>query len=710
MRVGLVALFRRPIRLAALLLLAAVGALACPSASAAQRVALVVGNGDYAHVPSLGNPKNDAADIAAALTRLGFDVETGHDLDRDGMWQALRRLVDRAASADAAVFYYSGHGIQRDGANYLIPVDAELKGALDLPAYAIRLGDFMGPLQSAGRANLIFLDACRDNPLAALPGADRGLAFDDGLAPVRGGSGTFIAYATDPDRTASDGRGRNSPFSEAVLRHIEEPGLEVRGLMTKVRRDVLDATDDAQRPWAEDGLNGTFYFAPPRPAPPAYATQGQTLAEMMRPREDVDGRPDLVTWLAIQNSRRADDFALFLSLYPGSPLRPLALARMAEIDRAPAAPSWPEAPAAPAALRPAEPPAPTVEAKPDTPEAVVAAIEPREPTGEPPPPAFTDDRAVAPRVAPIRRDLVVTYPAGVNLRAGPSVEDAKLGYVKTGVRVAAVGEVFDGAWYEVTLDDGRRGFIAGRLLGEAGGAPALGEAAEDAAAPAVLRPGVAFRDCPDCPTMVAVAPQNGVVGSDPGEEGRAADETVRRYASFPRPLAVGRRPVTFAEWDACVAGGGCRGYRPADGGLGRGNRTATGVSYYDVLGYLAWLTEQSGKTYRLLDEEEWELLARAGDQAPAPAFDASGPNGLGLVGMVGGAKEWTSACHGDRYRAGDACTRRTIRGGPADGFGRTRYAARAAVGPFGREPGLGFRVVRAVDEAFEYVVPPVAGR
>ena len=139
------------------------------AAIAGERVALVIGNGDYQHVQRLANPRNDAGDVAKALRALGFDVDVQLDLDRAGMWRAVKTLARRAKDADAAVFFYAGHGVQKDRLAYLIPTDAMLESELDLAASAVRVSDLLAHLEASRSTTLVFLDACRNDPFADRP-------------------------------------------------------------------------------------------------------------------------------------------------------------------------------------------------------------------------------------------------------------------------------------------------------------------------------------------------------------------------------------------------------------------------------------------------------------------------------------------------------------------------------------------------------------
>jgi uncharacterized caspase-like protein len=229
-----------------------------------RRVAVVVGVGGYLNVPHLANPPRDATAVAAILRKLGFDTTLVIDPDRAGLEQAIRTLGDKSRAADAAVFFYAGHALESDGHNYIVPVSAKVNTSRDLPFETVDI-DLVGQ-QVEGRARtvIVFLDACRDNPFAInLSGRERGVKPGRGLAaPAADGSGTLIAFATAPGRTAEDGDGADSPFTTALLRHLDTAGLEVRQMLGLVRHDVREATGGRQIPWESSALEGSFYFHP----------------------------------------------------------------------------------------------------------------------------------------------------------------------------------------------------------------------------------------------------------------------------------------------------------------------------------------------------------------------------------------------------------------------------------------------------------------
>jgi hypothetical protein len=247
-------------------LLAAVSILVFVTPAAAdKRVALVVGNSAYMQAGALPNPVNDASDMADALKQVGFEVTLGLDLSKSAFDGKIRDFARALEKADVAVFFYAGHGLQVGGRNYLVPVDARLQGERDLDFDAVSL-DFVlrqVELDREGKTSIVFLDACRDNPLArnlARSMGTRSASVGQGLAQVQTGVGTFIAYSTQPGNVAVDGSGRNSPFTGALAKAVVAPDRNLTSVMIEVRKEVLTATSGKQVPWDHSALTGDFYF------------------------------------------------------------------------------------------------------------------------------------------------------------------------------------------------------------------------------------------------------------------------------------------------------------------------------------------------------------------------------------------------------------------------------------------------------------------
>jgi formylglycine-generating enzyme required for sulfatase activity len=231
-----------------------------PAAYAEKRVALVIGNGDYRKVGRLPNPAGDASAVERMLRGAGFEaVEVMRDLGRDAMRRALSNFSDKVREADIAVMFYAGHGIEVNGTNYLIPVDAVLERDIDIEDEAVPLDRVSQVLEQARRLRLVILDACRDNPFApsmrrtvGTRSIGRGLAKVDVLT-----ADTLVAFAAKAGSTAEDGRGANSPYTSALVRHLATPGLDVRLALGRVRDEVLKSTNSRQEPFVYGSLGGT---------------------------------------------------------------------------------------------------------------------------------------------------------------------------------------------------------------------------------------------------------------------------------------------------------------------------------------------------------------------------------------------------------------------------------------------------------------------
>lgn len=225
----------------------------------ARRLALVVGNAQYEGINPLKNAGRDAVSIAAALDRLGFEVTLLQDVKATDFWDRIDAFAKDAETADATLFYYAGHAFQMNGSNYLVPVDAKLTSRDTLRAETWSLDGVIARLQDRRRQTLIFLDACRNDPL---PASVRGSGTADGLARLQTGAGTFVAFATEPGAVTYDGAGDapNSPFTTALLHNIETPGISVSDMMIKVRTEVEETTLRRQVPWDQSSLREQFYF------------------------------------------------------------------------------------------------------------------------------------------------------------------------------------------------------------------------------------------------------------------------------------------------------------------------------------------------------------------------------------------------------------------------------------------------------------------
>jgi len=307
------------------------------AAKADRRVAFVVGNGTYKNVTPLPNPPIDATSMAGLLRNAGFDVVEGINLTRDKMTERLLEFGKKTQGADVAVFFYAGHGIAIDGINYLLPVDADIKSEMDVKlGNAINVDLTLDQTMNAAKVKLVFLDACRDNPFAAKikAAADtRSVSVQTGLAEMKSGEGTLIAFAAGPGQTALDGEvGTNSPFTRALLAHITQPAVEIQQAMTQVRSQVNEETKRAQLPWGHTNLTGAVYLNPvAAPAGAAAAVVGSPPPSTASAASEVE----LEFWRSIKDSNKPGELSAYLTSYPNGQFKSIALARIAALENGP---------------------------------------------------------------------------------------------------------------------------------------------------------------------------------------------------------------------------------------------------------------------------------------------------------------------------------------------------------------------------------------
>jgi hypothetical protein len=274
-----------------------------------KRVALVVGNGGYENTAALPNPVNDAKDTAAALRELGFEVIVETNANKRALETALARFGRLSQNADAALFYYAGHGIQYRGRNYLVPVDARLEDEFSVNYELTRIEDVLFAVSQASGVKLLILDACRNNPLAdrLIRSTSRNTGIARGLTLIDDARGMIVAYATQSNQVADDGQGRNSPFTSALLNEMKEPGVEIATFFRRVAADVDRATNGRQFPELSISMTGEFY---------------------LNTRET-----DAQAWIRVRQSSDPVELEDFLHRYPQSFLVTDARARLATLER-----------------------------------------------------------------------------------------------------------------------------------------------------------------------------------------------------------------------------------------------------------------------------------------------------------------------------------------------------------------------------------------
>jgi uncharacterized caspase-like protein len=293
-------------------------------ALAEKRVALVIGNSAYKYAGTLDNPRNDATDMAAALKKVGFEIIEGFDLDKARTDRKVRDFATALQGANVGLFYYAGHGLQVSGQNYIVPIDAELNTAAALDFEMVRLDLVQRTMEREAQTNILFLDACRNNPLArnlARAMGTRSLEIGRGLAPVESGVGTLISFSTQPGNVALDGTGRNSPFAGALAKRIVSSRDDLSALLIDVRNDVMKQTQNTQIPWEHSALTGRFYFSEPLAAPvsaaaPSLPTKSNEAAE---------------AWAAVKDSSSVAVLESFLERYKDTMFADFARARAGEL-------------------------------------------------------------------------------------------------------------------------------------------------------------------------------------------------------------------------------------------------------------------------------------------------------------------------------------------------------------------------------------------
>ncbi|MCR9139831.1 MAG: caspase family protein [Alphaproteobacteria bacterium] len=229
-------------------------------AAAAERVALVMGNGNYIHTDPLQNAVNDATDIATALRSIGFRVFEGVDLSRREALLLIQDFSQVLSLTDTALFFFAGHATQIGTDNYIMPVDVQPGSEEELVGSSIRMQSILSTLENRAGTRIVILDACRNNPFVQNPGASRSADASRGLFKMDAGIGSFIAYSTEPGNVAADGTGRNSPFTTALLKHISEP-QDIHAIMRSVRADVIEASGRRQIPWENSALIDEVFLA-----------------------------------------------------------------------------------------------------------------------------------------------------------------------------------------------------------------------------------------------------------------------------------------------------------------------------------------------------------------------------------------------------------------------------------------------------------------
>ncbi len=550
-----------------------------PVVGAAERVALVVGNAAYEQeTAALRNPVNDATAVAAALRRLGFEVIEGRDVDKDTFYAKITAFEAAARSATIALFFYAGHGLQVDGRNYLAPVDLQLETRQDLRQHAIELAAVLEVMHSA--TNLVILDACRNNPLAGelarSLGLSREMAASRGLVRVESASGTLIAYATEPGAVAADGLGKHSPYTAALLEHLETPGLSVADLFTEVTASVLERTDEKQKPWTHSSLSQIVRLAPgavpgPSEARPSAPAEGPASARLTAEQLAAER----VFWESVKDSPNAADVQAYVDKYPGGTYEVLARNRLAVL------------------LNPAAP----------APEATASSVE------------------AGLELSRADRRLVQLGLAAAGFDPGP-VD----GWFGRGTRgairqwQASRGEVATG---HLEVETAKVLLASGRQRAEQEKARLAAAESERVAEQRRRQQEQAEQEeLEKLLVMVRVAGGSFIMGCQRDRDGDCYEDEKPAHRVEVGSFEIGKYEVTQALWEAVM------GENPSKF-KGCATCPVERVSWDDVQAFLQKLNTRTGKRYRLPTESEWEYAARGGRQSRG--YKYAGGNDAGSV-------------------------------------------------------------------------------
>jgi hypothetical protein len=310
------------------------------AAFAEKRIAFIVGNSAYEQGGSLANPVNDATAMSKKLKQLGFITVDGFDLNYDDFNTRIRDFAKLSSDADLAVFFYAGHGIAVNGENYLIPIDAKFEDATALDFEAISVKFIASLMRRSGGVNLLFLDACRNNPLAGTLTRSLGQSarstVSSGLAEMKldnPGRGLAIAFSTSPGEVALDGVGAHSPFTSALLNHIDAKNTDITEVMGRVTGQVYEETGKAQRPWLNTSLTGSVILNPV-----AIPTSGVTTTQTAVDKPQVNAASNSLeiektVYDMARDSGRKSDFQAYLDTFPNGIFAAFAKNEILELEQ-----------------------------------------------------------------------------------------------------------------------------------------------------------------------------------------------------------------------------------------------------------------------------------------------------------------------------------------------------------------------------------------
>jgi formylglycine-generating enzyme required for sulfatase activity len=568
----------------------------------AKRIALVIGNDEYANVDKLQKAVNDARAISKTIRDIGFEVIESLNANRRTFDQQLNNLNSKVEAGDEVLFFFAGHGISVRGRNYLLPIDIPKitpGQERSVTKEAFSEDEIISLLKERGaKVSLLIIDACRNNPFPkdGTRSVGRSVGLGQRSTPPRN---TFVMYSAGfgqeaLDRLSDDDQNPNSVFTRKLLPLLKTPGLSHIQMAKKLQIEVeqLALTTKSrheQFPAFYDQVRGDFYLVPNEEI--SKSSIGKTAISS-----------DEALWSTVENSKKASDFQFYLSKFPKGRYAAVAELKIKQLK----------------------------------------------------------ETEVAIGIYPDKKPLTRRY-----------------------------------------------------------------------------KPGDTFKDCDECPEMVVVPPGEFMMGSPKSEKNRNKVEGPRHKVTIPKKFAVGQFEVTFDEWDACTADGGCNRYSPNDEGWGRGNLPVINVSWDDAKAYVRWLSRKTKKKYRLLSEAEWEYVARAKTNTPfwwgnsistsqanydgnytyngskgkyrkkTVPVDSYEANDFGLYNVHGNVYEWVEDCwhksyhgapkDGTAWTTGGQCSSRVLRGGSwVSNPEYLRSAYRVWGVTDNRSGNLGFRVSRTL--------------
>ena len=662
---------------------------------ASERVALVIGNANYKTAP-LDNPVNDARAMARRLSQLGFKVTKVENATRNQMERAIAAFERQLSPTKTGLFYYAGHGIQVRDRNFMVPVDANLNDESAARFETVNVGSVTEAMEYAkSKVNFIILDACRDNPFSSsMRSAKRG------LAPVDAARGTLIAYATAPGDVAADGDGSNGLYTSALLAALDQPGLSAEEVFKQVRATVDTQSGGTQTPWEASSLTGNFIFNAPttinvQPAPNTAPAVDNVAVEV-------------AYWNSISTSTNPVAFETYLKDYPDGKFANLARFKLTELGASKSQGK------AQAALANPKREAPAVDAEAEKRSRIDALLKS----------AARDVKALR-LTSPKASNAVDKYNKVLSLDQGNQKAISGLGdvvaaYIKLAEKSASRGNKASAKRYlnraESVQESGAIESARERLLASSA------QVSKPTAPTQTPRKTFNF----PVPEMVSIRAGCFQMGSPPSEAKRDDDE--RRHRVCVDAFKMGKFEVTFDAYDAFARATGRR--RPADEGWGRGRRPVINVSWEDATAYAEWLSQQTGRRYRLPTEAEWEYAARAGTTTPFwtgicintdeanyggnSSYGNCGkgqwrartvPTGTlpanpwGLHEVLGNVGEWTCSSYDESYSGGErrcgSRGARALRGGSWSNWpGLVRSASRLKEFPGTRDFGVGFRLAQ----------------